>query len=378
MNKPYSSMLRSESPRVLGRLLELSGRCSGIKSHRPPQRIQRLAILKLWAAGECLMATPVVEAFKKRWDDLRITVITGGRCKSLWGMCPGIDEIISFPEEIFLQRSMVSLLSMIKTFRTQDFDAALILHHSYFFSIFSALAFPCPRSGPDRAGEGFLYHFGQIPLGKHRIDEHVAAAYALGAEKGNWQMKITPPPQLIEEMRTRLGDGRWLALAPGGGRNVKTVMPSKLYPGEKYLEVLRELSKYKSFQVLLIGDKFDASITTPLAAELGGMGIKARDCAGIWGWSQTAAALSLCCGFLGNDSAPLHLAAALNIPTLGLFGPTSPAETGPRGLRSAALEPERAHIPCYRHGIFNADCQDHCIDHIEPTKIAAKILDLLD
>jgi ADP-heptose:LPS heptosyltransferase len=369
--KITSSMRRSELPSGWGRLFGMVGRAAGIRSHRLPKQIRRVVIFKLWAAGECLMATPVVAALRARWNPLHITVVTGTACAALWRMCPGVDEIIAVDERPFIAMDPILLHFIAARLSRIPADAALILHHSYFFTVFSALAFRCARSGPDREGEGFLYHFTQKPVTSHRIDDHLAAAYALGTPAGDWHMTIAPPVAAVEHAQTLLDmSQRWICVAPGGGRNIKTVMPQKIYPIAKLAYALKLLKDKRDLAVVVIGDKADREIAGELSAGLAKAGIHHIDLSGKAGWEETAAVMSLCHGFVGNDSAPMHLAAALGIPTLGIFGPTSPAETGPRGRLVAVLEPPREHGPCYRHGVFNAECTDPCIDHIRPGDIA--------
>ena len=348
----------------------MTGKAAGIRSHTLPRSIKRIVIFKLWAAGECLMATPVVAALRARWQPLHITVVTGRACAALWRMCPGVDEIIAVDEQPFIAIDPIRLHFIAARLRHIPADAALILHHSYFFTIFSALAFCCARSGPNRAGEGFLYHFAGQPASPHRIDDHLAAAYALGAPAGDWQMTIVPPPAGMEHARSMLDASvKWLCVAPGGGRNIKTVMPQKLYPVAKLLYAINLYRQQHEFDVVIIGDKGDQKIAQELGSGLSDAGIHHMNLCGKAGWEETAAVMSLCRGFVGNDSAPMHLAAALEIPTIGIFGPTSPAETGPRGLQVATVEPTREHVPCYRHGMFNDRCTDPCIDRIRPDAI---------
>lgn len=372
-----SSMRRSELPSGWGGLLSLVGRAAGIRSHPLPTAIRRLVIFKLWAAGECLMATPVVAALRARWNPLHITVVTGKTCATLWRMCPGVDEVVAVDEKTFIQMKPLRLWQIARQLRQIPADAALILHHSYFFTVFSAMAFPGARSGPDRAGEGFLYHFTGQPASPHRIDDHLAAAYALGAPPGNWQMTITPPPAAVEHVCAILDASvKWICVAPGGGCNIKTVMPQKIYPVVKLLYTIKLFRREHDFSVVIIGDKDDQKMGQELGTGLSAAGIRHINLCGKAGWEETAAVLSLCHGFVGNDSAPMHLAAALGIPTIGIFGPTSPAETGPHGLHVATVEPPREHGPCYRHGVFNDKCTDPCIDRISPDAIVERMNEL--
>jgi len=66
--------------------------------------------------------------------------------------------------------------------------------------------------------------------------------------------------------------------------------------------------------------------------------------------------------FVGIDSGPMHIASALDIPTVAIFGPTDPAYVGPQNERSAVVRKDLACSPCYLRG----DC-DHrrCLSSIE-------------
>jgi ADP-heptose:LPS heptosyltransferase len=67
--------------------------------------------------------------------------------------------------------------------------------------------------------------------------------------------------------------------------------------------------------------------------------------------TETAALLKKCCLFIGNDSGPLHLAAALNVPTIGLFGPTAPRQFYPyKSIKHTFIYKNLPCSPCYRFG----------------------------
>jgi heptosyltransferase-2 len=82
--------------------------------------------------------------------------------------------------------------------------------------------------------------------------------------------------------------------------------------------------------------------------------------------------LSICDGFIGNDSGSMHLAGALGIPTVAIFGSTNPNRTGPLGPKTRVIYRKLECSPCLartcRFGHYN------CLTQIEPAELADAIL----
>jgi heptosyltransferase-2 len=89
---------------------------------------------------------------------------------------------------------------------------------------------------------------------------------------------------------------------------------------------------------------------------------------------ELIALLSLCDGFAGNDSGAMHLAAAIGIPTVGIFGSTNPARTGPSGERACVIYHRIECSPCLertcRFGHYN------CLREVAPAEVAQKLATL--
>ena len=83
---------------------------------------------------------------------------------------------------------------------------------------------------------------------------------------------------------------------------------------------------------------------------------------------ELIALIALCTGFAGNDSGAMHLAAALGVPTVGIFGSTNPERTGPRGARSTVIYHKIECSPCLartcRYGHYK------CLRGIEAVEVA--------
>jgi heptosyltransferase-2 len=86
---------------------------------------------------------------------------------------------------------------------------------------------------------------------------------------------------------------------------------------------------------------------------------------------EMAALLSLCNGFAGNDSGVMHVAAAIGIPTVGIFGSTDSKRTGPLGAHAAVIYRQIECSPCLRRtcrfGHYN------CLRQISPSEVAESL-----
>ena len=116
---------------------------------------------------------------------------------------------------------------------------------------------------------------------------------------------------------------RVIAIHPGSGS------PRKNWPLSSFVALVEQIRKTRLGCPLWIAGEADTAIVGSLEAGLAGAVpvLSGRSLL------ETAAILSQCRGYVGNDSGITHLAAAMGIPTLALFGPTDPAIWGPRGCR---------------------------------------------
>jgi heptosyltransferase-3 len=119
-----------------------------------------------------------------------------------------------------------------------------------------------------------------------------------------------------------LGGHYVVAIHPGSGS------PAKNWPAERFAEVVRHLHRSLGVRVLLVCGPADADVVSQVERALG-----EEDCTVLDGLpvASLAAVLSRCQAYLGNDSGISHLAAAVGVPTLAVFGPTDPAVWAPRG-----------------------------------------------
>ncbi len=144
--------------------------------------------------------------------------------------------------------------------------------------------------------------------------------------------------ELLDTLNNQTGGVRpWWAIHPGSGS------PHKNWPWERFLEVALAISNQKQIQPLFLFGPVEEEAPKEMvkAIEAQGFPILNRSALPI-----LAGVLSHCVGYLGNDSGVSHLAAALGIPTVNLFGPTDPAYWSPEGGNVTILTSALPCAPC--------------------------------
>jgi ADP-heptose:LPS heptosyltransferase len=131
--------------------------------------------------------------------------------------------------------------------------------------------------------------------------------------------------------------GAWWAIHPGSGS------PRKNWPWERFLEVARAISNRNQIQPFFLFGPVEEETTKEMAREIEAQGFPIlRNIA----LPILAGVLGHCAGYLGNDSGVSHLAAALGVPTVILFGPTDPEVWAPKGKNVKIIRPVLFCAPC--------------------------------
>jgi heptosyltransferase II len=153
--------------------------------------------------------------------------------------------------------------------------------------------------------------------------------------------------------------GQYVVLAPG------SVWPTKCWP-KHYWNILSQLCLKSGLGVVVVGDASASGLITE-------PGI--IDLTGSTTLSQAAVTIAGASCFVGNDSAPLHMASLQNVPAIGIFGPTVPEfGFGPFGSFAHVLEQHLVCRPCSPHGTVQCPLGTHdCMNTITPAEVLGVI-----
>ena len=281
-----------------------------ICSHAP-----RFLILRGGAIGDFIATLPVLQALRVQWPEAHIEI---------WGY-PHIAELAVAGR---LAESVVSLdrAEMARFFVPEpSFTDAQVTAVRSFDIVFNYLHDPVGqvRSNLLLAGAKQVLSGSPIIKRGHAIPFLLEPLQALAI----YETEIVPALEFSEERREKgrkhlrsLGlHGKPVVVHPGSGS------PTKNWPVARYVEIIHRLKEAGKDVVAVIGEA-DAAEAAVLARELPGQALLA-------GLSlvELAGALAESSVFLGNDSGITHLAAAVGLPVVTLFGPSDAETWAPRG-----------------------------------------------
>jgi ADP-heptose:LPS heptosyltransferase len=238
----------------------------------PPGEIRRVLVVKIWAIGEVIMATPAFRALRELLPEAHITMLTGRAAYPVVELSPRFDKVLAVDEAVFLKPKPAVLLSLVKKLRRERYDLVVSLHHAWQFGVFAALTGARHRVGFDRRREGFAYSTGVKPEpGRHQVNEYFDLVKALGTtgEPGPLEIYTDESDEIrADEAMGRLKEaGKRAALvAPGGGVNPKTKMPEKRWPAERYAALIEMLAP--DFALALVGGPGDEEAGVAVAGKL--------------------------------------------------------------------------------------------------------------
>jgi heptosyltransferase I len=320
---------------------------------------QRILIVRLSAMGDVIHTMPAVHALRAAFPDAYI----GWMIEERWAellcapgfsrrgarseMRPLVDEIHAvnlkaWGKSVFSLSTLQQIATVWNDVREFRYDIAIDLQGA----IRSAVLARCSgaravygTAQPREPQASLWYTRKVVPRGRHVVEQNASIAQAViesgGSDeaRGSWNcasiLQYIPRDEKvekrIEQRLNELGMREFAILAPGTGWGAKR------WPAERYGEVARGLAAFGLRSILNAGPGEDELVRE--VERTSGDAAQAMKCT----ISELIALMRRVRLFVGADTGPLHLAAALQVPVVGIYGPTDPARNGPYGTRSAVL-----------------------------------------
>jgi ADP-heptose:LPS heptosyltransferase len=279
----------------------------------PADPIRHILLVTLSNIGDALMTTPVMEALHGKHPQAMMDIVADPRSGELFAHCPYLYRLIHRDKSQGWRGS----LALVRELRRRDYDLIVDLRTDGLAWLLRARRRLTRRGA--RRSQG------------HAVERHmrVIRRHTGGAEIPPTRLWLAEREQeFANQALAGLPGRRWLALGPGARWE-----PKRWPPGH-----FRELvaSRGEAFDaVVLLGSRADAGICRAIAD---GLSLPCLDLAGRTGLLEAAAVLTRMHLFIGNDSGLGHLAAAVGIPTLTLFGPGEPRRYHPWNRRGRWLQ----------------------------------------
>lgn len=316
--------------------------------------MRKILVVNVNWVGDVIFSSPIFKALKAAYPQSQISCLAVPRAREILESIPDIDEIIVYDEQ-GVHRNPLAKLRLIHKLSQKHFDAAFLLHRSLTRALFVFFAGIPQRIGYDAKGRGrFLTRAIKAPDEQttHRLDYYLNVVESFGVTVADRTSSLTVSIASETEIRDLLkrhdiGDKDFLVVVhPGGNWDLKR------WPVHHFTLLIEELMK--DGKVVISGSDQDITLAQTIAADFP---FKPVILAGKTNLKQLMALMKRADCVVSADSGPLHIASSVGTSVVGIFGPTRPEITGPRGNGRAIIL--QRDVGCNRRPCYNLECPDN-------------------
>jgi lipopolysaccharide heptosyltransferase II len=305
--------------------------------------------------GDAVFSIPVFKALKKTYPQAHLTCLCVPRVKEVLQFCPYVDKLIIYDER-GRHRLPWQKWKLIRYLKKEKFDAAFILHRSMTRSLMAYLA-----GIPLRIGYCKIKAFLTNPVEMkaediHRCDYYlkILEAYGIKVQDRLCELRLTAEDmQSVDAKLRQAGIGpteSYVVLNTGGNWDLKR------WGTASFVLLAKRLYQEFGFKIVFPGAAKDMAYCQEIARSAG---IGAVVLAGKTGLGESLALYKRAVAVISADSGPLHLAHSVCADVIGIYGPTRPEITGPRGsgrLQILFKDVGCNKAPCYHLACTNNVC----------------------
>lgn len=330
--------------------------------------------------GDAVMSLPALRALRLRFPGAHIAVHARPSVADLYAR-------EGFASEVLLCHARPSLWDWrgrrqaAAELAARNFDAALLLPNSFDSALLVWMARIPRRIGYRRDLRGPLLtdpvpppRRGEIPPHQQHYYLELIKRAALAAQRpANGVILL----DRIEEAR-QAGLRRWrergvesavIGVSPGaafGG--------AKRWPAERFAEAAARLAKLTGWTVAIFGSARERPLGETVERMVAGRGVRALNLAGATSLAEFIELAAACRLFLTNDSGAMHVASALGVPTVAVFGATDPEATGPAGPSVRVVREPVSCSPCL---LRECPIDHRCMRAVSAERVVRGALELI-
>ena len=330
--------------------------------------------------GDAVMSLPALRGLRARFPGSHIAVLAKPWVADLYRRESFADEVIVYPAPRGL-RGLREKLNLTRDLRRKQFDAAILLQNAFEAALVVWLARIPTRIGYNRDHRGFLLTQPIDVPAKGEISLHQRFYYLELLRRAGIVEEIADDAVRLEaSSAAEAGRARFHAL--GWPLGVIGVSPGAAYGSakrwlpERFAESAARIATERGFAVAIFGSRDERPLCESVRATLAGFApdIPAWNFAGETALAEFINLAAACDGFLTNDSGAMHIASALGVPTVAVFGATDDIATGPAGLLSRAVREPVECSPCL---LRECPIDHRCMTRVATERVARTALELL-
>jgi heptosyltransferase-2 len=325
--------------------------------------------------GDAIMALPAIRTIRAKFPDAQISIVARPYVVDLYQHQNLCDELISYDPK-GEHRGWTGRERFANQLRAKKFDLAILLQNAFDAAWLAWRAGIPERIGYARDARSFLLTKairvpkpGEIPA--HENFYYLELLRRAGVsdsspDVAHIRLDVLEPAKLLAR-ETLLKEGARpevfkLAIAAGASYG-----SAKCWHPDRFAAVANRLQSGVDADVILFGAAGEASVSNAIAAAMNRPPI---DMTGKTSMRDLPAFLSQCHLFLGNDSGAMHVAAAVGLPVVAVFGPTDPDGTAPVTPRHSVVQQKPYCSPCF---LRRCPTDHRCMNDVTSAMVAGAV-----
>jgi ADP-heptose:LPS heptosyltransferase len=314
------------------------------------EAVRKILVIKFWGLGSILLLSPTITGIREEFGDARIVLFTSRRNREICGSLGVFDEVLYLDVDGGWMTFVSSLAGNMARIFSERFDMVIDFE---FFTRFSAVltffTFSKVRVGYHawEAWRGDIHNI-KVPFNRywHIMDSFYNLGTYIGL-KDKAELKMSKPGFTKED--GSVVDGLLKGAGIAGRYIIANVNASDLvierrWPYENFVELTRKIIEKHRRAIVFIGSDSEREAVNAIVRNVGNP--LAVNLAGKVSIPQLACLFERSDLFISNDSGPLHLAVAMETPTISLFGPETPVVYGPKGKAHTVIFKNIDCSPC--------------------------------
>ena len=319
-----------------------------LKNNDPLPNIDKILVIRVDGIGDLLNSTPAISLLRENYPSAEITVLARPLNAPVLIGNPDVDRTLVF-ERAGKHRGFKAQLQFYRELRRERFQLVVAMQTAMWSHLVAFLSGAPYRLGRyQKRFRSTLTHawHGKYPKGEtHEVDRNLELVRLICEGEGNRKLIFHLFPDEITNAKAKLtswniGDDAFLiGIHPGGSSF------DKRWPEEQYAELTDRLARQYNATILLLRGPEEAELVHNIQEAMQSNAITyAPETI-----RELGALLSCCNVIVCNDSGPMHLAAALDVPTVAIFGPTDYVAWHPLSENASIVRRDMPCWPCSAH-----------------------------
>jgi heptosyltransferase-2 len=325
--------------------------------------------------GDAIMALPALRAVRQHHPDAQISIVARPYVADIYRDQQVSDELIPYdPKSDHCGWS--GREKLVSELRARKFDVALLLQNAFDAAWLAWRAQIPQRIGYARDARSLLLTKA-IPVPKPgEIPPHEKFYYLELLRRAGWLDQLADEQHITLRVSDAARQRAAQTLLEAGARPHATRIAvgagasygsAKCWPPDRFAKALNSLLSQADADVILFGTPSELPVSAAIAAELRRAPINLTGKTSI---ADLPALLSQCHLFLGNDSGAMHVAAAVGLPVVAVFGPTDPEGTAPVTPRVSIVQQKPYCSPCF---LRRCPTDHRCMTAVTPAMVESAL-----